>query len=294
VNASAGIAVRTGPDQDLMRQADLALYAAKAAGKGRWRLFAPAMQAEVDARLQREADLAHGELQVYFQPIVNLVTRRITGAEALIRMRHPEHGMLTPDQFLGAARDQGRLPEFDRWVLGQACAQAAAWPALAVSVNLSAEYLASGTVVRDVSAALAASGLRGAALVVEVTETALVADLDATAATLAELRALGVRVALDDFGTGYSSLSYLRTLPVDILKIDRSFVQDLDTGDARLLTSVVALAGSLGLICVAEGVEHESQAVALREMHCERAQGYLFARPMPAGELTGLLQMVTA
>jgi diguanylate cyclase (GGDEF)-like protein len=291
VRASAGIA--TGAHDDLMRHADLALYGAKAAGKGQWRVFDPAMQAEVDARLQREADLAHGALEVRFQPIVELATRRINAAEALIRMRHPEHGILTPDQFLGAARDQGRLPEFDRWVLRQACAQAAVWPTLAVSVNLSAEYLAAGTVVGDVTAALAANRLPGTALVVEVTETALVADLDAAAATLAQLQALGVRVALDDFGTGYSSLSYLRRLPVDILKIDRSFVQDLDTGDARLLTAVVAMAGSLGLTCVAEGVEHESQAVALREMHCERAQGYLFARPMPADELTRLLELVT-
>ena len=292
VRASAGIA--TGAHDDLMRHADLALYAAKAAGKGQWRVFDPVMQAEVDARLQREADLARGTLEVRFQPIVDLATRRITAAEALIRMRHPEHGLLAPDQFLDAARDQGRMPEFDRWVLHQACAQAAVWPTLAVSVNMSAEYLTSGTVVRDVTAALAANRLPGTTLVVEVTETALVADLDAAAATLAELRALGVRVALDDFGTGYSSLSYLRALPVDILKIDRSFVQDLDTGDARLLTAVVAMAGSLGLTSVAEGVEHESQAVALREMHCERAQGYLFARPMPADELTRLLELVTA
>jgi diguanylate cyclase (GGDEF)-like protein len=303
VRASIGIACAE-PDSEghaLLPHADLALYAAKHHAKGDYRVYGPSMSAEVEARMQLEADLAHavpeGELRLVYQPIVNLVTRASRSAEALLRWHHPQRGVLAPGAFLDAAADSGVLPDFDRWVLGSVCGQLARWrathPDYSVSINLSAAYLASGTVTADVRRLLRAHGLPGSALIVEVTETSLIANLDEAAKTLRELRAMGVTVALDDFGVGYSSLTYLRRLPVDVLKIDRSFIRDLDDDDSEagiLVGAVLALAQNLGLDCVAEGVDDERQVDRLRSLGCERAQGYLFARPQPAEEVPALTQ----
>jgi EAL domain-containing protein (putative c-di-GMP-specific phosphodiesterase class I) len=192
------------------------------------------------------------------------------------------------------------LPDFDRWVLATACAQLAQWrvthPEYTVSINLSAAYLATGTVTADVRRLLGANGLPGPALIVEVTETSLIANLDEAAATLRELRAMGVTVALDDFGVGYSSLTYLRRLPVDVLKIDRSFIRELDDDSEAgiLVGAVLALAQNLGLDCVAEGVDDERQVARLRALGCERAQGYLFARPQPPDRVPHLASDLAA
>jgi EAL domain-containing protein (putative c-di-GMP-specific phosphodiesterase class I) len=227
---------------------------------------------------------------------VDLGTGATVGAEALVRWRHERLGPLLPGGFLPVAQDLGLLPDIDRWVLATACEQAAEWrvtrPEFRVAVNMSAAYLAAGTVVADVARVLADTGLPGAALTVEVTETALVADLDAAAAVLADLRALGVRVALDDFGVGYSSLGYLRRLPVDTIKIDRSFVSEVDTSDAgtTLVSTVLALARDLGLRCVAEGVETAGHAERLRALGCGLAQGYHFAPPLPPSALERLMR----
>jgi diguanylate cyclase (GGDEF)-like protein len=300
VGASVGIAVLTAGDAErLLADADIALYAAKAQGKGRFRVFDVDMYAETMSRLQLQAELADaltgGQLQLAYQPIIDLVTGSVTGAEALIRWRHPERGVLTPDAFLPAAESMGLLVDFDRWVLREACAQLRRWragrPDFAVSVNVSAGYLTSGGLAADVARTLADHGLPGKALTIEITESALVADLDAAARTLGELRAFGVRVALDDFGVGYSSLAYLRNLPVDVIKIDRSFVRDLtgEDADSTIVDTIVTLARNLRLECVAEGVEDAVQVDRLQSLHCQRAQGYFFARPMPADRLGDLL-----
>jgi diguanylate cyclase (GGDEF)-like protein len=296
VSASIGVAAcGDAPAVRLLHEADLALYDAKSRGKGIYRIFDRALSAQVEERRRLQAELARavgeGQLAVLYQPIVDLTTGESHACEALVRWDHPERGQLPPDTFLPAAQDAGLLAEIDRWVLGTAAAQLAAWravdPAYAVAVNLSVSYLVSGRVVDDVRAVLARHDLPGSALTVEVTETSLIADLAAAARTLAELRALGVRVALDDFGVGYSSLTYLRTLPVDIVKIDRSFIRELDQDPqaAVLVEAVLALARGLNLSCVAEGVELASQVSRLRALQCGRAQGYLFARPQPAAEV---------
>ncbi len=305
VRASIGIAVPTAETgaATLLRDADLALYSAKRHTKGGYRLFDPNMSAEIEARRQLQTDLARAlpesQLSLVYQPIVDLGSGDSSSAEALLRWRHPTRGALSPGAFLEAAHDAGVLPEFDRWVLATVCAQLAVWrtthPDDNVSVNLSAAYLATGTVAADVRRLLRVNGLPGRALTVEVTETSLIANLDAAASTLRELRALGVKVALDDFGVGYSSLTYLRKLPVDVIKIDRSFIRDLDadtddsTEAAILVGAVLALAQNLGLECVAEGVEEHGQVTRLRALGCERAQGYLFARPQPADRFRSAL-----
>jgi diguanylate cyclase (GGDEF)-like protein len=300
VRASIGIACMPpdGDGQSLLPHADLALYAAKHHAKGDYRVYGPSMSAEVEARMQLEADLSRAlhddELSLVYQPIIDLATGGSRGAEALLRWHHPQRGVLAPGAFLDAAADAGVLPDFDRWVLATVCGQLVKWrtthPNYNVSINLSAAYLATGTVTADVSRQLSVHGLPGPALTVEVTETALIANLDEAANTLRELRAMGVTVALDDFGVGYSSLTYLRRLPVDVLKIDRSFIGDLDDDSEAgiLVGAVLALAQNLGLDCVAEGVDDERQVTRLQALGCERAQGYLFARPQPPEQLPAL------
>jgi diguanylate cyclase len=300
VRASIGIAVAPDPSPDLMRDADLALYSAKEHGKGCHRVFEASLAAAVAERTRLEADLADaiagGQLEVAYQPVVDLGTGATVGAEALVRWCHPGRGPLLPAGFLPVAEELGLLPDIDRWVLATACEQAAAWrvarPGFRVGVNLSAAYLATGTVTADVARVLAATGLPGAALTVEVTETALGADVDRAAAAFSGLRSLGVRVALDDFGVGYSSLAYLRRLPVDTIKIDRSFIQDLDTSDAdtTLVRTVITLARDLGLRCVAEGVETAGHAARLRALGCGLAQGYHFTPPLRPAVLDRLLR----
>jgi EAL domain-containing protein (putative c-di-GMP-specific phosphodiesterase class I) len=226
---------------------------------------------------------------VHYQPTVRLADGRTTGFEALVRWHHPDRGLVAPVEFIPLAEETGAITGIGRWVLREALRQGAVWTAetgtpLRMAVNLSPRQFQDGDVVADVVAALAETGFPARQLTLEVTEGVLVRDVDAVVAQLEGLRALGIRIAIDDFGTGFSGLSYLRHLPADIIKIDRSFVSDLPTGRSAttLIASIVELARTLGLDVVAEGVETEEQRLALRDLDCAQAQGYLFARPEPA------------
>ncbi|OGO58246.1 MAG: hypothetical protein A2V85_14980 [Chloroflexi bacterium RBG_16_72_14] len=281
----------TGPE--LLRDADIAMYAAKASGKGRAAVYAPEMRATVINRLQLEEDLRAAirqrQLVLEYEPILELGGGRLRAAEALVRWEHPTRGPLQPDAFIPLAEETGLIVDIGRWVIRSACRQLARWrehlePGMVMSVNLSAHQLADAKLLGDVRAALDANRLPPDALVVEVTESALLMDGDDALANLAALRAMGIRVAIDDFGTGYSSLSYLGRLPVDILKVDRAFVSRLDSEEeARPLAAVVVRLGeTLGLETIAEGIETPQQLAALRRLGCALGQGFLFARPASA------------
>jgi len=301
VRASVGVAVggqAQTETRNLLRNADLALYEAKAHGKGCFREYDESMSAQLHRARELELELgdaiAGEQLELEYQPIVDLRTGAVHSVEALVRWRHPQRGRLAPDAFLPAAEATGLMPAVDRWVLARACERARLWhavrPGLVVNVNVSAAYLGSGTLTSDVQRVLATTGLPPHALTIEVTETAILADLEAAARTLSELRHRGVRVALDDFGVGYSSLSHLHRLPIDIIKVDRSFVRDVaDNAAGSIIDLIIALGRRLDIETVAEGVEEEAQAEQLRQMRCTRAQGYLFARPMAADNVAGYL-----
>jgi diguanylate cyclase (GGDEF)-like protein/PAS domain S-box-containing protein len=289
VSASVGVAVADAgesPD-DLLRNADLALYRAKGAGKGRHAAFAPEMHRAAISRLELEAELrwaiANDELLLHYQPIMDLATGRVSSAEALVRWQHPERGLVPPAEFVPLAEATDLVLPLGRWVLQAACRAAAAWPCpdVAVSVNVSGRQLQRAGFVEDVADALRAARLAPARLILEVTESVLLADLDTALKRLEALRTIGVRVALDDFGTGYSSLAYLQRLPVDVLKIDRAFTADVTAGGKRaaLARAVVTLADTLGLRTVAEGIETAAQHAELLALGCEHGQGYLYARP---------------
>jgi EAL domain-containing protein (putative c-di-GMP-specific phosphodiesterase class I) len=271
------------------------MYQAKAAGKAHYAFYEPAMDEAAHTRLQLTADLRRaafrGEFVLEYQPTVDLVTGRPTGMEALIRWRHPERGVVTPLEFVPLAEETGLVVPIGRWALAEACAQGAEWlrafagePPLAMSVNLSVRQLHHEGLVDDVAAALRGSGFPAHLLTLELTESMLVQGGDNVISALHDLKALGVRLALDDFGTGYSSLSYLRNLPVDTLKIDRSFIEaaDLGTEGESVLRGIVQLGHALGLVLVAEGIERQSQAEALRLLGCPYGQGFYFWRPMSA------------
>jgi diguanylate cyclase (GGDEF)-like protein len=301
--ASIGIAIANGEDAEtLLRNADTAMYAAKRHGKGRYAIFEPAMHASVVERLDLAADLSRaiqqGQLHLCYQPEIHLGSGRIIGLEALARWRHPTRGMVPPDQFIPLAEETGSIVSIGRWVLREACRQVKAWqqrwpttPPRTIAVNLSARQLQHPGIVDEVRAALAAADLDPHSLVLEITETAIMEQLDAAITILTELRRLGVRLALDDFGTGYSSLSYLQRLPVDILKIDRTFVSGVagSAEDSALARAIVTLGQTLGLETVAEGVETAEQLAALRELGCQLGQGYYFAKPMDPEAVDGLL-----
>ena len=302
IAASIGIAHSAAgtAEDELLRNADLAMYAAKSRGKGRCMLFAPEMLSVLVDRLALEADLARAlereEFRLAYQPIIQLESGRPVGAEALVRWDHPERGLLGPGAFIPVAEETGAIVALGRWVLGEACREAARWqrggaPGFTVTVNLSARQLEDGSLVADVSAALRDSGLDPTCLVLEITESVLMRDAASAAAILRDVRALGVRLAVDDFGTGYSSLAYLQHFPISIIKIDRSFVAGLTQGgnDAALARTIVALGGTLSLTTVAEGIEEAEQETRLRELGCELGQGYLFARPLAASQLAALL-----
>jgi diguanylate cyclase (GGDEF)-like protein/PAS domain S-box-containing protein len=302
--ASIGIAIAAGEDAEtLLRNADTAMYAAKRQGKGRYALFEPAMHATVIERLDLAADLSRavekGQLHLCYEPQISLASGRICCLEALVRWRHPARGEVSPGEFIPLAEDTGMILAIGRWVLREACRQVKAWqerwPApvpLTIAVNLSARQLQYSGIVDEVRAALAAAGLDPQSLVLEITETAIMEHLDAAIALLTELRRLGVRLALDDFGTGYSSLSYLQRLPVDILKIDRSFVAGVarSTEDSALARGILTLGQTLGLETVAEGIETAEQLAALRALGCQLGQGYLFARPLGPAAVDALLE----
>ncbi|WP_337059315.1 putative bifunctional diguanylate cyclase/phosphodiesterase [Kineococcus sp. G2] len=302
VGCSIGVAA---PGQEgttagtLLRDADTAMYAAKRAARPATgptvAVFERSMREARADRLELEADLAvaaaEGQLRLHYQPTVSLADGSTTGVEALVRWQHPSRGLLPPDAFIAVAEESGAVEALGSWVLREACAQTAAWRAagaaeLTVAVNLSVAQLRPG-LVAEVLGVLRDTGLPASALVLEVTETVLVREGEGARDVLARLRSHGVRVAVDDFGTGYSSLAYLRRLPVDVLKVDRSFVQGMSCPqDAALVRTVLGLARALGLETVAEGVENGEHARALRELGCDRAQGYHWSRPVPAAELS--------
>jgi diguanylate cyclase (GGDEF)-like protein/PAS domain S-box-containing protein len=305
VGVSVGIAFDLpGTDSDqLLRNADLAMYTAKSRGKGRYEIFEPEMHATAVRRLEMEADLRRaldgGELVVHYQPIVALATRRMSGVEALVRWQHPERGLLPPSVFIGLAEETGLIHQLGRQVLETACVQARRWQVqhprhatLSVSVNLSPRQLTSDVVVEEVRNALEVSGLPASSLVLEITEGVMMHDTEATIQRLRALKSLGLRLAVDDFGTGYSSLSYLQRFPIDILKIDRSFVAAIDSGqdEYSLARAIVSLARSLRLQAVAEGVETRAQADALSELRCDLAQGFYLAVPQDAEAVGALLR----
>ncbi|WP_262048738.1 EAL domain-containing protein [Bradyrhizobium sp. Bra78] len=296
--ASIGIALApqhgTALDQ-ILKNADMAMYAAKAAGRRTYRFFEPAMDAKIHERRQLEIDLrhaiAHGGLEVYYQPCLSLKDDRITGCEALVRWRHPERGMVSPAEFIPIAEDTGLINEIGEWVLATACRDAAAWPDdIRLAVNVSPVQFKSGTLALKIVAALAASNLPASRLELEITEAVLIRDDDTALAILHQLRAIGVRIALDDFGTGYSSLSYLHRFPFDKIKIDRCFVNDIagPDGSASIVQAVVNLAAARRMTTTAEGVETEEQQRLLRALGCSEMQGYLFSAAKPADQVLEL------
>ncbi len=300
ITASVGIAsgLRESADE-LLRDADVALYEAKATGRNRYVAFQSAMQTVARDRLTLEMDLAEAlelrQLFLLYQPTFDLRTESVTGVEALLRWRHPTRGTLPPAEFIPIAEASGLIVPIGRWVLYEACRQAATWHArghrLGMAVNVSARQLDDDGLIDDVRRALRESGLEPARLTLEITETALVRDTEATAARLRALKTLGVRIAIDDFGTGYSSLAYLRRFPADALKIDRSFISEIASSKQAnaLIRTLVHLGEALELETLAEGIEDQVQLEALQREHCDHGQGFLFSRPLDVGAIEALL-----
>ena len=300
IGTSVGIAV--GPadgatSDQLMRNADLALYRAKGDGRRTYRFFEAEMDAQMQARRVLEEDLRRalpaGEFELHYQPVVDLKSDDVSGFEALIRWRHGEHGVIPPGRFISLAEEIGFIVPLGEWAIRQACTTAAAWPGgLKVAVNLSPVQFRGPGLVEVVVGALAASGLPAERLELEITENILLDDSEATLTTLYQLRALGVRIALDDFGTGYASLSYLQSFPFDKIKIDRSFVKDIadGVGSLNIVRAVTAMATGLGMATTAEGVETVAQLEAVRAEGCTEMQGFLYSKPLAATEVEGFLR----
>jgi diguanylate cyclase (GGDEF)-like protein/PAS domain S-box-containing protein len=306
---SVGITLATSglsSPESLLGEADAAMYRAKAQGHGRTEVFAPSMRSTAIRRLDIEVALrrsiAVGDFRVHYQPIVHLTDGRIIGTEALVRWDHPTKGLVGPDQFIPVAEETGLIVPLGGGVLAEACLQVKRfqerderWSALTMSVNLSAGQINQPGIVQLVKSALADSGLRPDHLQLEITESALMSDAAAAVKILGMLKDIGVRLSIDDFGTGYSSLSYLKRFPVDVLKIDRSFVDGLgqDPEDSAIVTAIVSLARAMQLDVIAEGVETDMQQAALLELGCALGQGYLFAPPLPATDIDVLLDCWT-
>jgi len=298
-DASIGIALapQHGTDLDqIVKNADLAMYAAKSAGRRTHRFFEPVMDAQVQARRILEINLRQAmsddALEVYYQPCISLQDNRITGCEALVRWRHPERGMVPPSEFIPIAEETGLINQLGEWVLATACAEAMTWPdEVNLAVNVSPVQFKSGTLALKIVAALAASGLPANRLELEITEAVLIRDDEAALAVLHQLRAIGVRIALDDFGTGYSSLSYLQRFPFDKIKIDRCFVNDIaePDGSSCIVQAVVNIAAARRMMTTAEGVETPQQQELLRALGCTEMQGYLFSPAIPAADIRRVL-----
>jgi diguanylate cyclase (GGDEF)-like protein len=299
-DASIGVAMAPadGADIDqLIKNADLAMYDAKTAGRRTCRFFEPQMDAKARARRALELDLREAirteSFEVYYQPLVDLISNQVTGCEALLRWRHPERGTVSPAEFIPVAEDTGMITELGEWVLRTACAEAATWPdQVRLAVNVSPVQFRSQTLALKVAAALAASGLPANRLELEITEAVLIRDDEAALDTLHQLRAIGVRIALDDFGTGYSSLSYLQRFPFDKIKIDRSFVNDIEgiDGSSPIVQAVINIAAARNMTTTAEGVETQQQRNLLRGLGCTQMQGYLFSAARPSGEIRELFR----
>jgi diguanylate cyclase (GGDEF)-like protein/PAS domain S-box-containing protein len=310
VHASIGIALPSGAEgpAEVLQAADVAMYAAKASGKGRYEVYKPALQEAMVERLERTADLQRAvdekEFVVHYQPIVSLegAAASVTGVEALVRWVHPERGLLLPKEFIALAEETGLIIPLGRWVLNQACQQARVWQVahglidhFRISVNISARHFQHDRLVVDVSEALKASGLDPGSLVLEITESVLVQDADSVIARMLELKLLGVAFAIDDFGTGYSSLSYLKRFPIDILKVDKSFVDDVgESAESGVLAeAIVQLGNTLHLQTVAEGIEQAHQVDDLRALGCQFGQGFYFAKPLPVEQVDELLSQMS-
>jgi len=305
IGTSIGISVYPDDDTDvdeLIRKADAALYQAKAQGGGYYRLYDADIHnaARAVKRIERELRLAidRDEFTLYYQPTFDISTKRITGAEALIRWQHPERGLLSPGEFISVAESSDLIVQIGRRVLQIACEQVSQWqaearmPALRVAVNVSPRQFKSGDLVGFVEDTLRQTGVAAESLELEITEGMMMDDVERASATLARLKELGVSIAIDDFGTGYSSLAYLKRFPVHRLKVDQSFVRGLttDRDDAAIVKAVIQLGHSLRLKVIAEGVETDEQLAALRDLGCDEAQGYLFCRPVPPDEFTAWVE----
>jgi diguanylate cyclase (GGDEF)-like protein/PAS domain S-box-containing protein len=304
-SASVGIALSatgSGDPEEVLRNADAALSRAKALGKARYEVFDRAMHAHALGRLQMEMDLRRamerGEFRVFYQPVVELASGRITGFEALLRWMHPERGMVAPADFIPIAEETGLILPLGRWVLEQVCRDAAGWEPregrapVSVGVNLSVKQFTQPDLVDQVERALEGAGMDASRLKLEITESVILEDAEPAKSTLARLRTLGVELYMDDFGTGYSSLGYLHRFPLDALKIDRSFVMRMveEPRNAKLVQAIVALAGNLGVRVVAEGIDSPSQLALLRELGCDFGQGFLFSPPVPRPEADAMLE----
>ena len=295
VSVSIGIALFPKDDasgERLVKGADAAMYRAKERGRNRYAFFAPEMNERVESQLLIEAALRralkNAEFRLHYQPRISAASGRMVGVEALLRWAHPQWGLVEPARFIPALEESGLIVPVGDWVLAEACRQAAAWcdaglEPLRVSVNLSSRQFRSETLAGAVGQALRASGLAPAQLEVELTESILMENTEQAMAVMGSLKALGIAISIDDFGTGYSSLGYLKRFPIDSLKIDRAFVRDLATSpkDAAIIDAIAALARSLGIGLVAEGVEDAYQAEFLRARYCTELQGHLFGRPVP-------------
>jgi diguanylate cyclase (GGDEF)-like protein len=302
VSASIGIAAGTGDAETLLRDADLAMYRAKSRGKGRYAVYEPSMHTAIVERLELEVDLKRaleqGELVVVYQPVFSLVNGTVTGVEALVRWRHPTRGVVMPESFVPLAEESGLISELGRWVLSKACHQGALWrakypghPGLGIGINISGAQLREPGLVDEVAVALAEAQLEPTGLTLEITETALMESFDEAIEQLDALKALGVDLAIDDFGTGYSSLRYQRRLPLDVMKIEKSFIEGIGSEDEEpaLLRAIVDLARIFGLHVVAEGIERPEQRARLLELGCELGQGHLLSEPLDAADADALL-----
>ena len=309
VRASLGIAIgdddRKGMKgaEELLRNADVAMYTAKSQGKARYQVFERAMHTAVLERLELKADLQRaveaGEFVLYYQPVIVLRSGAVSGVEALVRWRHPQRGLIRPMEFIPLAEETGLIVRIGKWIMGEACQEAVKLqerfpqrPPLTMSVNISAHQLQHPGLIDEVREVLRTTGLNASSLVLELTETAMMADAEMAILKLNQLKELGVKLAIDDFGTGYSSLNYLRRFPLDILKVDKSFIDQVALGGEQgaLTASIIKLAATLQLVPVAEGIETEAQLARLLELDCRLGQGFLFAQPMDRDAFERLLE----
>jgi diguanylate cyclase (GGDEF)-like protein len=299
IGASIGIAMAPddGNESDqLLRNSDMALYRVKGGGRGAYHFFEPEMDAEMQLRGALELDLrkalSEQQFELHYQPILDMVSGKVVGVEALTRWNHPDRGKVAPDLFIPIAEETGLIVPLGDWVLRQACRDATTWPShVSVAVNLSAVQFRNPTLVYSIASALSDTGLAPTRLDLEITETIFLQQDQATLETLRQIRELGVRISMDDFGTGYSSLSYLRSFPFDKIKIDRSFTQELGRREdcLAIIRAVTRLGSSLGMITLAEGVETAEQFEILRAEGCDQAQGFLFSRPVDAKQIGEIL-----